>query len=103
MIFVLLYLEKMTLNTRKNRYQFSENFVAFCICNSFNFQDKIKRTLCSLIVYFDTCSHKVTIAGKSKRHFQTRDLELMEVSVLTRDQKNNKPDTTSVQNHAYDY
>ena len=68
--------------------------------NYFNFKDKIKRELRSLLVYNFKCnSCNAEYIGKTKRHYRTRTLEHIGVSPLTGKCVKNNSQTSSVHNH----
>ena len=57
---------------------------SFRMKNYFNFKDKIKRELRSLLVYKFKCNRcNAEYIGKSKRHYRTRTSEHIGVSPLT--------------------
>ena len=68
--------------------------------NYFNFKDKIKRELRSLLVYNFKCnSCNAEYIGKTKRHYRTRTLEHIGVSPLTGKCVKNNSQTSAVHDH----
>ena len=68
--------------------------------NYFNFKDKIKRELRSLLVYNFKCnSCNAEYIGKTKRHYRTRTSEHIGVSPLTGKCVKNKSQTSAVHDH----
>ena len=68
--------------------------------NYFNFKDKIKRELRSLLVYNFKCnSCNAEYIGKTKRHYRTRTSEHIGVSPLTGKYVKNKFQTSAVHDH----
>ena len=68
--------------------------------NYFNFKDKIKRELRSLLVYNFKCnSCNAECIGKAKRHYRTRTSEHIGVSPLTVKCVKNNSQTSAVLDH----
>ena len=68
--------------------------------NYFNFKDKIKRELRSLLVYNFKCnSCNAEYIGKTKRHYRTRTSEHIGVSPLTGKCVKNNSQTSAVHDH----
>ena len=68
--------------------------------NSFNFKDKIRRELRSLLVYKSKCnSCNAEYIGKTKRHYRTRTSEHIAVSPLTGKCVKNNSQTSAVHDH----
>ena len=68
--------------------------------NYFNFKDKIKQELRSLLVYNFKCnSCNAEYIGKTKRHYRTRTSEHIGVSPLTGKCVKNNSQTSAVHNH----
>ena len=68
--------------------------------NSFNFKDKIRRELRSLLVYKSKCnSCNAEYIGKTKRHYRTRTSEHIAVSPLTGKCVKNNSQTLAVHDH----
>ena len=68
--------------------------------NHFNFKDKIKRELRSLLVYNFKCnSCNAEYIGKTKRHYRTRTSEHIGVSPLTGKCVKNNSQTSAVHDH----
>ena len=68
--------------------------------NYFNFKDKIKRELRSLLVYNFKCnSCNAEYIGKTKRHYRTRTSEHIGVSSLTGKYVKNNPQTLAIHDH----
>ena len=68
--------------------------------NYFNFKDKIKRELRSLLVYNFNCnSCNAEYIGKTKRHYKTRTSEHIGVSPLTGKYVKNNCQTSAVHDH----
>ena len=68
--------------------------------NHFNFKDKIKRELRSLLVYNFKCnSCNAEYIGKTKRHYRTRTSEHIGVSPLTRKCVKNNSQVSAVHDH----
>ena len=74
--------------------------VSFCMKNYFNFKDKIKRELRSLLVYNFKCnSCNAEYIGKTKRHYRTRTSEHTGVLPLTGKCVKNNSQTPAVHDH----
>ena len=72
--------------------------------NYFNFKDKIKQELRSLLVYNFKCnSCNAEYIGKTKRHYRTRTLEHIGVSPLTGKCVKNNSQTSAVHDHMLFY
>ena len=68
--------------------------------NSFNFKDKIRRELRSLLVYKSKCnSCNAEYIGKTTRHYRTRTSEHIAVSPLTGKCVKNNSQTSAVHDH----
>ena len=68
--------------------------------NYFNFKDKIKRELRSLLVYNFKCSScNAEYIGKTKRHYRKRTTEHIGVSRLKGKCVKNNSQTSAVHNH----
>ena len=71
-----------------------------CMRNYFNFKDRIKRELRSLLVYkFDCSGWNAEYIDKIKRHYRTRTSEHIGVSPLTGKCVKNNSQTSAVQDH----
>ena len=74
--------------------------VSLRLKNYFNFKDKIKRELRSLLVYNFKCnSCNAEYIGKTKRHYRTRTSEHIGVSPLTGKCVKNNSQTSAVHDH----
>ena len=74
--------------------------VSFRMKNYFNFKDKIKEELRSLLVYNFKCnSCNAECIGKAKRHYRTRTSEHIGVSPLTVKCVKNNSQTSAVHDH----
>ena len=74
--------------------------VSLSIKNYFNFKEKIKRELRSLLVYNFKCSScNAEYIGKTKRHYRTRTSEDIGVLPLTEKCVKNNSQTSAVHDH----
>ena len=74
--------------------------VSLCMKNYFNFKDKTKRDLSSLLVYNFKCnSRNSEYMGKTKGHYRTWTSEHIGVSPLTSKYVKNNSQTSAVHEH----